>query len=107
MRLTALIPTFAFLSVGNVYLGISAVYLSPWMDVCESISLMNFFLLIRAYLAEANVDDNDAPLKSIGVGPSGEGYQKTGQSSSTAKPVSKTPPSAWVCATQPPFREHH
>ena len=65
MRLTALIPTFAFLSVGNSYLGISAIYLLPWMDVCESISLMNFFLLIHAYLADANVDDIHAPLDSI------------------------------------------
>ena len=39
------------------------------MDVCESISLMNFFLLIRDYLADANSDDIYTPLDSIGNDP--------------------------------------
>lgn len=67
MCLTALIPVFALMSVGNNYLGTAGVYLLPWMDFCDSISLINFFFLIRAYLAEADHDGNQASLKPDGV----------------------------------------
>ena len=35
----------------NIYLGTSAVYLVPWMNVCESIALVSFFLLLCDYLS--------------------------------------------------------
>ena len=39
-----------YLSVEAVYLSVEAVYLYPWIDVCESISMINFMLLLYAYL---------------------------------------------------------
>ncbi|MCJ1250706.1 hypothetical protein MMC30_007934 [Trapelia coarctata] len=46
IRITAIIPTFAIISFVNIYLGTSAVYLAPWMKVCEALSLINFFFLV-------------------------------------------------------------
>ena len=51
MRITAVIPCFALLAFGGIYLGESAIYLAPWLNVCESIALLNFFLLLCAYLS--------------------------------------------------------
>jgi len=96
---TALIPTFALLSVGTVYLGTTAVYLSPWLDVFESISLVNFFFLIQAYLTEADRENNQAPLKLTG----NEGHQVAEQYNSTAATASKKSPPAGVITKQASF----
>ncbi|MCJ1380884.1 hypothetical protein MMC17_003993 [Xylographa soralifera] len=51
IRITALIPIYAIIQFANIYLGASAIYLLPWMNVCESIALITFVLLICDYLS--------------------------------------------------------
>ena len=93
MRLTALIPTFAILSVGTVYLGTGGIYLLPWLDFFESISLVNFFFLIQSYLLDSNHDESQAPHKSM----RNEGLEATEQYRSTTIEAAMKPPPAGVC----------
>ncbi|MCJ1282678.1 hypothetical protein MMC26_002003 [Xylographa opegraphella] len=58
IRITALIPIYAIIQFANIYLGASAVYLLPWMNVCESIALINFVLLIGDYLSPSVKSQN-------------------------------------------------
>ncbi|MCJ1398275.1 hypothetical protein MMC11_001472 [Xylographa trunciseda] len=51
IRITALIPIFAIIQFANIYLGTSAIYLLPWMNVFESMALITFLLLICVYLS--------------------------------------------------------
>ena len=51
IRIIALIPTFALMYFITIYLGLSAVYLMPWVKVFESVALASFFFLACDYLS--------------------------------------------------------
>jgi len=78
IRITALIPAFALISFVNIYLGTSAVYLKPWMNVCEAFALASFFFLVCDFLSPS-MDDQNAQFKNFqlnaqnGIGASGDG----------------------------------
>ena len=72
IRITAVIPCFALLAFGGIYVSVNAVYLAPWVNVCESIALVNFLLLLYAYLAP-RPDDRGPSFEAVYVPPKGEG----------------------------------
>ncbi|MCJ1340925.1 hypothetical protein MMC09_006221 [Bachmanniomyces sp. S44760] len=64
IRVTALIPVFAIISFASIYLGVSAIYLVPWMSACESIALASFFLLVCNYVSPS-VEGQNAYFQSM------------------------------------------
>ncbi|MCJ1400456.1 hypothetical protein MMC11_003661 [Xylographa trunciseda] len=70
IRITALIPAFALISFVNIYLGTSAVYLKPWMNVCEGLALASFYFLVCDFLSP-DMNDRDAQFENLRLNPQG------------------------------------
>jgi len=63
IRIIALIPVYALVSFGVIFLGQNAIYLSPWLSAAEGISIINFFALLRTLSMStfAAVNSNSPP----------------------------------------------
>ena len=76
------------------------------MGVCESIALMNFFLLIRAYLYAAHVEDDYVLANPEVMGrKTSEGAVDTVSQDNVTPP--KPPPPAWVSFSSPSPVDRH